>query len=160
MHQRRQHFSDHRLAEYVQKKERLEVWKDRGGQEPKAPYLPRKASCVLNGDGRASIVPDHMPFLHTSLNAKSFNLFCQAIEIVTGVWNEGCFSHTGQVDGKASVIIRELLDNAVPKHAIGGQAVDEENGIAFTLVLAMHGVAPFSHRPIDAIWRLGERRTG
>jgi hypothetical protein len=33
--------------------------------------------------------------------------------------------------------------------------VDEENGIAFTLVGTMHGVAPFSHRQIGAICRIG-----
>jgi hypothetical protein len=110
---------------------------------------------VLNGNGRSGVVSDNMPPLHTVLNAKLFNLFCHAIEIAGAVRNEWRFSHARQVDRKASVMAGELLDDAAPQHAVGRHAVDEENGIAFTLVGTMHGVAPFSHRQIGAICRIG-----
>jgi hypothetical protein len=86
-----------------------------------------------------------MPPPHTVPDPKLLNLFCQAIEIARAIWNEWRFSHTGQVDSKASMAAGESLDHAVPQHAIGRHAVNEENGIAFTLAGTMQGVAPFSH---------------
>jgi hypothetical protein len=66
----------------------------------------------------------------------------------------------GRSTAKQSVMARELFDDAAPQHAVGRHAVDEENGIAFILVYAMHGVASFFHRQRGASCWAGCQTSG
>jgi hypothetical protein len=75
MDERSQYLSKQGCTERIQKIERLDIGNDRGRQEGRTRYTAGKAACVLEGDGRAGMVSDHVPLFYAMWNSKQFNLF-------------------------------------------------------------------------------------
>ena len=99
-----------------------------------------------------------MPLRYTVLHTKQLDLPRESIEIVCTVWSEWRLSHARKIDGKASMMAGKLTNDAVPQLTVGGHAVDEEHGVALTLVSAMHGVVPLYQQQIYVVCLIRSQR--
>jgi hypothetical protein len=114
----------------------------------------------LNRYGSACIVSNYVPLCYAMLHTKRLNLLCETIEIVAAVRDERRLSHARKIDGKASMLAGKLTNDAVPQLAVGGHAVDENNGVALTLVSAMHGAAPLYQQQVCVVYLTRSQRGG